>query len=164
MKFFVFFVAAVAVAVAVPIEVAEDEEGQQYYLVPVSREKRQATKWGVSNTGVGLSHSGTILNNDNHRLDGSAYAAKNFGSHGLRPDQVGGRLDYAHKPSGSGAFISADNARRYGTDVNAGAQYNFVHKNNLDVGVVGQYGRHFGGPFGTGRPQGYVGLTATGRF
>ncbi|XP_018563820.1 attacin-C-like [Anoplophora glabripennis] len=163
MKYYVLLAVVAAVATALPVEYNEQEDGQEFYLVPVNREKRQ-TNWGISNTGLGASHAGTIFDNGNHRLDGSAYAAKNFGSHGLRPDQMGGRLDYAHMPSGSNAFIKADNARHYGTDVNAGAQYNFVHRKDLDVGVVGQYGRHFGGPFGTGRPQSYVGLTATGRF
>ncbi|XP_023313225.1 attacin-C [Anoplophora glabripennis] len=161
MKYFVLLAVVASIAVAIPVEFSEDE--QEFYLVPVEREKRQ-TKWDISDTGAKVGHSGTIFDNGNHGLDGSAYVAKNFGSHGLRPDQLGGRLDYAHRPSGSGAFISADNARGYGTDVNAGAQYNFVHRKDLDVGVVGQYGRHYGGPFGTSSSQRYVGLTATGRF
>lgn len=43
MKYLVFVVVLIAVAAALPVEVAEvveDEEGQQYYLVPVSRQKR----------------------------------------------------------------------------------------------------------------------------
>lgn len=40
MKYFVALAVVVAVAAAVPLELAEDEDGQQYYLVPLSRERR----------------------------------------------------------------------------------------------------------------------------
>ncbi|XP_018563821.1 uncharacterized protein LOC108905443 [Anoplophora glabripennis] len=162
MKYFALLAVFAAVATAIPVGFVEDEVGQQYVLVPVNREKRQATKLDISNTGVTLGHKGNIFDSNSHKLDGSAYATKNFGTRGL--DQFGGRLDYAHKPSASNVFLGADQTRHFGTDVKAGAQYNFVHKKDFDVGVVGQYERHFGGPFGTGKPQGYVGLTATGRF
>ncbi|KAJ8933800.1 hypothetical protein NQ318_000589 [Aromia moschata] len=163
MKYFVLIAFLLAVAAALPFEVVEDQEGEQYYVVPVSREKRQ-TKWGVSDSGFGIGHKGTILNNDNHRLDGSAYAGKNWESHGVRPDQFGGRLDYAHKPSGASAFVGADNVRHFGTDVNAGVKYNLHHSKNWDVDLSGQYGRHFGGPGGTGNPNAGVLLNVNGRF
>lgn len=118
----------------------------------------------MNQSGAGISHTGNVFDNNNHRLDGTASAGKNWGSHGLRPDQVGGRLDYSHKPSGSSAFVGADNMRGYGTDVNAGVKYNIHQSKNLGVDLTGQYGRHFGGPGGTGRPNAGVFLNANGRF
>ncbi|CAG9825326.1 unnamed protein product [Phaedon cochleariae] len=165
MKVFVFVAFCLAVAAAVPIEVFEDEDGQEYYLVPVSREKRQ-TKWGISNSGAGISHTGTLFQNDHHQLDGTASAAKNFPSHGLRPDQIGGRLDYTHTPSGSGAFVQADRTRNWGTDVAAGGKYNIYTSPKKDFGVdaTAQYQRHFGGPGGAGRPDAGVFLNAHADF
>ncbi|XP_018571235.1 uncharacterized protein LOC108910919 [Anoplophora glabripennis] len=162
MKYFVLLAIVVTVVAAVPVDVVEDEEGQQYYLVPVSREKR-GTQWGLSGTGATVGHSGTIANSGGHRLDGGAYAGKNFGSHGARPDQVGGRLDYSHG-SRTSAFASADHARHYGTDVNAGVRHNVYQNKNFGVDVTGQYGRHYGGPSGTGRASSGVGVVGHGTF
>lgn len=99
-----------------------------------------------------------------NKFDGTASAHKTFGTPGILPNQVGGRVDYTHKPSGSGAFLSADHGRGYGTDLNAGAKVNLYESKNWDVGVTGQYGRHYGGPWGTGRPNYGAFLSATGRF
>nr|AYV99148.1 attacin C3 [Octodonta nipae] len=163
MKFIVFSAFCLAVAAAMPYEIIEDEDGQQYYAVPISREKRQ-TKWNVNQSGVGISHTANIFDNNKHRLDGTASAAKNFNSHGLKPDQIGGRLDYNHKPSGAGAFVGADRTRGFGTDLNVGAKYNIHQSKNVGVDVTGQYGRHFGGPGGTGKPNYGVFLNAVARF
>ncbi|XP_074026957.1 uncharacterized protein [Leptinotarsa decemlineata] len=163
MKRFVFATLCLAVAAAVPLEVVEDVDGQQYYIVPIHREKRQ-TQWGISNSGYGASHTGTLYENDRHRFDGTASASKNFGSHGLRPDQVGGRVDYSHIPSGSSAFVGADNTRGYGTDVAAGVKYNIYESKNAGVDLTGQYGRHYGGPGGTGKPEAGVFLNAHADF
>ncbi|XP_018563822.1 uncharacterized protein LOC108905445 [Anoplophora glabripennis] len=162
MKYFVLLAVFVAITTAIPVDFVEDEDGQRYVLVPVNREKRQATKLDISNTGMTLGHKSNILDSNSYKLDGSAYATKNFGTGGI--GQFGGRLDYAHKPSASNVFLGADHTRHFGTDLKAGAQYNFIHKKNFDMGIVGQYERHFGGPFGTGRPQGYMGLIGTARF
>lgn len=40
MKFIVFSVFCIAMATAMPYAVVEDEDGQQYYVVPIAREKR----------------------------------------------------------------------------------------------------------------------------
>nr|CAI5859212.1 unnamed protein product [Callosobruchus analis] len=107
-----------------PYEVAENEEGQQYYMVPLSRSRRSPqsqTSVGANERGIGLSHSGTILNSNGHRLDGSAYANKNYHSPGLKPDQFGGQLNYNHDRTS--AYLGADHARGYGTDVRAGVQH-----------------------------------------
>lgn len=122
------------------------------------------TKWDLNQAGAGISHTGNIFDNDKHRLDGTASLGKNWDSHGLRPDQVGGRLDYSYKPSGSSVFVGADKTRGYGTDVNAGVKYNIYQGKNFGVDATGQYGRHFGGPGGTGSPNAGVFLNAHGTF
>lgn len=122
------------------------------------------TKWGVNPSGVGISHTGNFFDNDNHRLDGTVSLGKNWNSQGLRPDQLGGRLDYNHKPSGSSAFVGANNIRGYGTDVNAGLKYNILQGKNYGVDLTGQYGRHYGGPGGTGSPNSGVFLNLNGKF
>lgn len=40
MKFVVFSAFCIAIAVALPFDIIEDENNQQYYAVPISREKR----------------------------------------------------------------------------------------------------------------------------
>ncbi|CAH1990396.1 unnamed protein product [Acanthoscelides obtectus] len=155
-----FFLVAVS---ATPLEIAEDEEGQQYYMVPLSRVRRSETRGVVNERGVGVSHQGNIFNSGGHRLDGSAYANKNFGSHGLRPDAAGGRLDYSHG-SKTSAFAGADHVRGYGTDVGAGVRHNIYSSKNFNVDAGANYGRHFGGPGGTGRPQMGGFIRGSGKF
>nr|CAI5842802.1 unnamed protein product [Callosobruchus analis] len=95
-------------------------------MVPLSRARRSPqseTHLGANGKGFGISHQGNILNSNGHQLDGGAYANKGFKSHGLRPDQFGGRLDYNHAPSRTSAFGTVDHARRYGTDVSAGVRH-----------------------------------------
>nr|CAI5859214.1 unnamed protein product [Callosobruchus analis] len=113
MKHFMIFGLCLVVVSGMPYEVAEDEGGQQYYMVPLSRERRspQTTSVGANERGISLSHKGNILDNNGHRLDGSAYANKNYHSPGLRPDQFGGQLDYNHDPSRTSAYLGADHTR-----------------------------------------------------
>nr|ABZ80663.1 hypothetical antimicrobial peptide [Sitophilus zeamais] len=170
MKVFVVFSLILAVAFAYPFDVpqpdgevheeyqpstvVEDENGEHYYLVPLGRTKRQTTNWQIQSPGIAsLSHKGTILDNPNHHPDGSGYVTKDLRGHGLAPDAYGGRVDYTHKPTGSNLGVGADHARGFGTDVTASGTYNFLHSKSGDLGVTGQYGRHFGGPGGTGRPN-----------
>ncbi|CAH1108529.1 unnamed protein product [Psylliodes chrysocephalus] len=161
-KLFIFVIISfVAYSTALPIDGAVDEE--EYLLVPVHRERRQ-TKWGLNQSGYGASHTGNIYNNGRNGVTGTVSASKAWNSHGLKPDVVGGRLDFTNKPTGSGAFIGADRTRGFGTDVNAGAKYNFLQKKNWSGDVSGQYGRHFGGPGGTGKPNAGVFLNVNGRF
>uniref|UniRef100_A0A6P7GBI6 Uncharacterized protein LOC114340065 isoform X1 n=1 Tax=Diabrotica virgifera virgifera TaxID=50390 RepID=A0A6P7GBI6_DIAVI len=163
MKYLIVFASFLLFAAALPVDVIEDEEGQEYALLPLHRERRQL-KWGLNQSGYGLSHSGNLFNNNNNRLDGTVSASKAWGSHGLKPDTFGGRLDFANKPSSSSAFVGADRTRGYGTDVNAGLKYNFLQKKNWNGDISGQYGRHFGGPGGTGKPQAGVFLNLNGKF
>ncbi|XP_072389111.1 uncharacterized protein [Diabrotica undecimpunctata] len=163
MKYNIVFAFCLAVAAAIPVDVAVDEEGQEYLLVPVFRERRDV-KWGANQGGFGASSSGTLLNNNNHRVDGTATESKAWGSHGVKPDSFGGRVDYSHKPSGSSGFVNADRTPGYGTDVTAGGKYNIAGGKNWGADVNANYGRHFGGPGGTGKPQAGAGLNVHGNF
>ncbi|CAH1110799.1 unnamed protein product [Psylliodes chrysocephalus] len=163
MKTFIAFTALVAVAAALPLDVFEDETGQEFVLVPVQRQRRDLT-YGLNQGGYGLGQKGTVFSNDNHQLDGSYGASKAWGSHGLKPDTFGGRLDYTNKPSGSTGFVGVDRTPGYGTDVTAGAKYNIAQGKNWGADVTGQYGRHFGGPGGTGKPEAGVFLNVEGKF
>ncbi|CAG9772815.1 unnamed protein product [Ceutorhynchus assimilis] len=115
-------------------------------LLPLQRHKRQqATSFDLKNPGIGtLSHTGTIVDNQNHLLTGTGYASKDFTRGGLKPDAYGAQVDYSHKPSGSVLGLGADHVRRAGTDVRASGTWNFVNTKNAEVGLNGQYGRHFG--------------------
>lgn len=73
------------------------------------------TSVNIKDPGVAtLSHQSTILNNGNHRLDGSGYVSKDLRGHGIKPDAYGGGLDYLHKPSGSTLGVNTDHVRRGG--------------------------------------------------
>ncbi|CAH1110798.1 unnamed protein product [Psylliodes chrysocephalus] len=163
MKSFIVFAVFVAISVALPFEVFEDETGQEFVLVPVQRQRRDVT-WLVDEDKYGLGQKGKFFSNNNHQFDGSYGASKAWGSHGLKPDTFGGRLDYINKPSGSTGFVGVDRTPGYGTDVTAGAKYNIAQGKNWGADVTGQYGRHFGGPGGTGKPEAGVSLNVEGKF
>ncbi|CAH1108528.1 unnamed protein product [Psylliodes chrysocephalus] len=157
MNFFIFVIISfVAYSTASPIDLAFEEEEK---LRDPSR-----TKWGLNQAGYGASHTGNIYDNGKNVLDGTVSASKAWNSHGLKPDVVGGRLDFKNKQTGSAAFLGADRTRGSGTDVNAGVKYNFVQEKNLNVDVTGQYERHFGGPGGTGKADAGVFLNVNGRI
>ncbi|KAI4463068.1 attacin c-terminal region [Holotrichia oblita] len=146
------------------------DDNEEYVLVPVSRVRRiffithdtntffnRQTIGGVDNSGRAfISHTGTLVDNDRHLLLGSASAAKQFRPDG--PLTVGGSLDYAHLPSGSTLGVRASNTKGFGTDVAATGRYNFYNKGGTSVYAEGSYGRHYGGPGGTGRPDAYGGV------
>ncbi|CAH1110800.1 unnamed protein product [Psylliodes chrysocephalus] len=124
----------------------------------------QEVTWGANQGGYALGQKGTVFSNDNHRVDGSYGASKAWGSHGVKPDSFGGQVDYTHKPSGSTGFVGVNRTPGWGNDVSAGAKYNIAQGKNWGADVTGQYGRHFGGPGGTGKPQGGVFLNVGGKF
>lgn len=120
--------------------------------------------WGANQGGYTLGQKGTLFSNDNHKLDGAYSGSKAWGSHGLKPDTFGGRLDYTHNPSGSTAFVGANRTPGYGTDLSAGVKYNIAQGKNWDVGLSAQYDRRYGGPYGTGKPNVNVLFGGNGRF
>lgn len=73
-------------------------------------------------------------------------------------------MDYTYKPSASSVFVGADHTKNWGTDVAAGAKYNIHQSKNWAVDLTGQYGRHYGGPMGTGNPEAGVFLNVNGKF
>ncbi|GJQ74947.1 hypothetical protein Trydic_g9574 [Trypoxylus dichotomus] len=138
------------------------EEGEEYVLIPLSRVRRQTTG-GVDSSGRAfVSHTGTIVDNNRHHLTGTGFASKQFKPNG--PLTTGGSLDYIHKPSGSTLGVGASNTRGFGTDVNAAGRYNFYNKGGTSVFAEGNYGRHYGGPGGTGRPNYYGGVGISHRW
>ncbi|XP_019878924.1 attacin-A-like [Aethina tumida] len=162
MKSFIVFAALIAFALA---EVISDEEGNLYHLVPI-RVRRQTT-WGIEKNGPGatahVQHQGTIFQNDKHHVTGSAFGSKSF-PHG--PLTVGGGARYNHIPSGSNVGVGVDHTPHFGTNVHADANVNLWrgNKGNTRLDAQGQYSKHFGGPWGNGRPNFGGGLTFTHRF
>ncbi|KAJ3646418.1 hypothetical protein Zmor_024007 [Zophobas morio] len=163
-KLLVFVFACIAVSSAYVVQVAD---GQEYYLVPLHRQRRQTTGVDISKGAGGgvrttLNHQGTIFNNGVHRLDGAASASKEFRPSG--PLSVTGQLGYSHIPSGSGLNVGAQHTHRGGTDLSASGNANLWSKGNSRLDAVGTYSRHYGGPWGTGKPDYYGGLQFTHRF
>ncbi|KAF7268743.1 attacin-B-like [Rhynchophorus ferrugineus] len=180
----VAFLIAIAAAQPYPIEdeenayrqdsIVEDEEGQQYHLIPLSRSKRSEpakkntqaqTDWQIRKPGIlTVSHKGTILDNKNHQLGGMGYVQKNLRGHGIEPEVLGGGLKYTHIPSNSNLKIGADHARGLGTNLKASGTYNIYHSKNADLGLTGQYNRVINTPYGNLKPNWGVYLGGQYRF
>nr|WOJ43253.1 attacin 3 [Lasioderma serricorne] len=165
MKSFVVLVLCLASALAFPYENVEDDN--EYYLIPTRVRRQLDISGGKSGTRITAGHGGTLYQNDRHQVDGSAFASQNFRH--FKPDgplTTGGRVDYLHKPSGSSASVGASNTRGFGTDLSAQGNLNLYRSQNgrttLDANA--RYDRHFGGPFGTGRPNYGGGLNFNHRF
>lgn len=114
---------------------------------------------GVTGT---IGAKGNVFNQNGHSLDASGQISRTFRPVG--PTVVGGGLDY-QGPRG-GASVNANHARGFGTDLGASANANLWRSRNgmssLDANA--NYNRHFGGPFGTGRPNYGAGATFNHRF
>nr|XP_022912795.1 attacin-B-like [Onthophagus taurus] len=158
---FVVFVATSVFA----YEIITDGE-QEYLLVPLNsqqiRTKRQTgIGYDSGSKRIQLSHTGTLVNNDNHHLAGTGSI-----SHGIKngPLSTGGSLQYSHIPSGSSFGAGAQHTNGFGTDVGVGGRYNFVNKPNTQAFVQGQYDRHYGGLPGTGKPNYGVHVGLNHRF
>ncbi|KAG5877994.1 hypothetical protein JTB14_033643 [Gonioctena quinquepunctata] len=166
MKYFIVASFCLAVVVSLPLGIYEDNSGGEYYVVPLDRIKRDTTYdiQGPDLKGV-VKHEGTILTGDNYQLDGSAYAAKDLtdlkGLH--KPELLGGDFKLKHD-NGLSAVLGADHLRGGPTDVKAGLNYDIYHDKNVNIDLDANYRRQFGGPFGAGKPDAGVFLTATGRF
>ncbi|KAL3265366.1 hypothetical protein HHI36_009573 [Cryptolaemus montrouzieri] len=164
---FVIVATICAVSNAQIFDIVEDEFGGEFALVPLplSRQRRQTTadiNKGPSGTQVTLGHQGTIWDNGNHKVTGGGFASKQFRPTG--PLTLGGNVGYEHIPSGSGVNLGASNTRGFGTDLSATGNANIWRNGNSRLDATGSYGRHFGGPGGTGRPNWGVGLNFNHRF
>ncbi|RZB40281.1 Attacin C and/or Gloverin domain containing protein [Asbolus verrucosus] len=162
-KLFVAASLCLAMAVALPYDLAQDEQGQHYYLVPVSRVRRD-TDWNVQVPGgkFDVKHSGTIFENDNHKLEGEVYGSKSFVDR-RDPLEVGGSLTYNHD-SGSSLSVQAEHKRHQGTNLGIEGKYNLYRNGPFHVDVTGDYSRHYGGPSGTQHPSWNTQLTGTVDF
>lgn len=109
-----------------------------------------------------LSGGGNIYRNGEHSVDGHGYVSKQWKPNG--PTQIGGGLDY--KGPRGGASVDVDHTRHFGTDVTARGNANLFTSRDGRTTVDGgaYYNRHFGGPFGTGRPNYGANIGLTHRF
>ncbi|KAK9870774.1 hypothetical protein WA026_009735 [Henosepilachna vigintioctopunctata] len=149
-------------------EIAENEFGEQYVMVPLPlvRHRRQSSvdiSHGAGGTTITAGHQGNIFKNDRHQVTGGGFVSKQL-FHPTGPTTLGGNLGYQHIPSGSGINLGASNTRGFGTDVTATGNANIWRRGNSRLDATGSYGRHFGGPWGTGRPNWGVGLNFSHRF
>lgn len=134
--------------------------------IPVYRVRRQTVFGGVTPGNAGttatIGASGTLFNQNGHRVDGHGQVSRTFNPTG--PTSVGGGLDY-QGPRG-GASISADHTRHFGTDVGVSGNANLWRSNNgrSNLDATANYNRHFGGPYGTGAPNYGAGLQFNHRF
>ncbi|RZC41657.1 Gloverin and/or Attacin C domain containing protein, partial [Asbolus verrucosus] len=129
-----------AAVVALPYDLAQDEQGQRYYLVPVSRVRRD-TDWNVQvpDGKFDVKHSGTIFENDRHKLDGEIYGSKSLVNR-RDPVEVGGSLSYNHD-SGSSLGVQAEHKRHQGTNLGIQGKYNIYRNGPFHVDATGEYGR-----------------------
>lgn len=142
-------------------------EGFEPIPLRIQRREKRQIYGGVTNGQPGgvqgtLGASGTLYNNGGHRVDGHGQVSKNWGPTG--PTTVGGGLDYTG-PRG-GASINAQHQHGLGTSVGAEGRYNMYSSPNgqTTIDAHGGYGRHFGGPYGTSKPDYNVGIGLNHRF
>lgn len=107
-----------------------------------------------------LGASGTLFNQNGHRVDGHGQISRNF--HPAGPTSIGAGLDY-QGPRG-GASVNANHMRHMGTDVGVNGNVNVWRSGGSSLDANANYGRHFGGPGGNGRPNYGVGATFRHRF
>ncbi|XP_045460538.1 attacin-B-like [Harmonia axyridis] len=165
----VFFLFGIFALAAGETYLVEDQFGSEYLMVPMplQRQRRQTSVDINKNPGgtqVTLGHKGTIFENDKHLVSGGGFVSKQFRPTG--PTTLGGGLGYEHKPSGSGINLGASNTRGFGTDFSATGNANLWRSNNGNtrLDAYANYGRHYGGPWGTGRPNYGGGLQFSHRF
>lgn len=98
--------------------------------------------------------SGTLLNQNGHRLNGHGQLSRNWRPNG--PTEVGGGLNY-QGPRG-GASLDANHARHMGTDINTQGNVNLwkSHNGRSQLDGTANYNQHYDGPGGR-RPPSYGG-------
>lgn len=146
----------------------EDESTSYEYIeeVPMYRVRRQTVFGGVTPGNPGatatVGASQNIFNSNGHSLDAHGQVSRTF--HPTGQTSIGTGLDY-QGPRG-GASATVDHTRHFGTDVGVQGNANIWRSNNGRSTLDGtaNYNRHFGGPFGTGRPNYGAGLQFTHRF
>lgn len=145
---------------------AEDGYIEDESVLLPSRVRRQTVFGGITPGNPGVTATvgaqGNIYNKNGHSVDAFGQVSKTYRPVG--PTSVGGGIDY-QGPRG-GVLANANHVQHYGTDVGVNGNANIWRSQNgrssLDANAG--YNRHYGGPFGTGRPNYNVGATFNHRF
>ncbi|XP_059622751.1 attacin-B-like [Phlebotomus argentipes] len=166
---------AVSAALAYPLEYPEEsvpldlvEELLHFLPLPVrDRVRRQTIFGGVTPGSAGgvqgtIGARGTLYENGGHRVDGHGSVSRQW--HPTGPTTLGAGVDYTG-PRGS-ASVNAQHQHRFGTSLGIEGKANLYRSPNgmTSLDATGGYQRHFGGPFGTSKPNYNVGLGLTHRF
>ncbi|CAH0545651.1 unnamed protein product [Brassicogethes aeneus] len=162
MKSYLVFVAFLAWASALPLDIFEDDDGQQFYLVPMQRQKRDTT-WDVAKgpggTNVQLGQEGTIWAKGNHEIIGGGHASKNFNPNG--PLVGGGSIGYHHIPTDTNIKASATHIPNWGTQADIKASRTlWAPDRNTKLEAFGGASQSFT-KWGNTRPEANVGLQFT---
>lgn len=141
-----------------------------YEQVPIGRAfrvRRQTIFGDVRRGDAGGTHAtigaqGNILNRNGHSVNAHGQVDKNF--HPNSATGVGGGFNYQGPRAGLSGNVN--HAHRFGTDVGVSGNANVWRSPNgrSSVDANAEYNRHFGGQFGTGRPNYNVGATFRHRF
>lgn len=94
---------------------------------------------------------GNVFNRNGHSIDAHGQVSKNFRPIG--PTAIGGGINYQGPRAGVSGNV--DHVHRFGTNVGVSGNANLWRSNNgrTSVDADAGYNRHFGGQFGTGRPN-----------
>ncbi|XP_049819445.1 uncharacterized protein LOC109608154 isoform X1 [Aethina tumida] len=161
MKTTAFFLATLALAIALPLDLIEDDEGQQYLLVPLQRQRRESsTSWDVSKgaagTTVKLGQETVLASKGGHELNAGAFASKTFDPTG--PLTVGGTLGYHNVPTGTDVKAVVAQTPNWGTDVGLQASKTlWAPDKNTKLEAYGGVSQSFT-PWGKTKPEANVGL------
>ncbi|KAK9870785.1 hypothetical protein WA026_009745 [Henosepilachna vigintioctopunctata] len=152
---------------ALPLDIVEDDNGEQYLMVPLSRSRRASDfsydiSKGPRGTRVELGQQGTVFQKGFHTINTGASVGKTFNPNS--PTTFGANVGYAHERTGSGINVAAQKTPGYGTDLSVQGKYNLWKGGQASLDAVTSYNRHYGGPFGASKPDVYGGIQFTAPF
>ncbi|KAK9870781.1 hypothetical protein WA026_009741 [Henosepilachna vigintioctopunctata] len=161
------FASFCALSNSIPLNLAEDENGEHYLMVPLSRTRRESDfsydiSKGRGGTRVELGQQGTVLQKGFHTINTGASVAKTFNPNS--PTSFGANVGYAHERTGHGINVAAQRTPGYGTDLSVQGKYNIWKGGKASLDAVTSYNRHYGGPFGASKPNVYGGIQFTAPF
>nr|APX53001.1 attacin 1 [Anatolica polita] len=116
------------------------------------KDKPREINWKVEDGVLNAYGRGTVFKDDNHKVDAYALLNKNLLDKN-QPTSYGGKIDYNHLNSNSGASLKVLNSGPYGTSVGAEGTYNLFKDRTSSVDVGAGYQQRFGGMFGRSEPQ-----------
>ena len=135
-----------------PLDVVQNEDGEAFALVPLSRVRRAEVYGHADITDPGrafIGIKGTPIDNAEHRLDTNVYATKNILHHS--PITKGAEASYLHIPTNSNLDLSIQNTPQMGTDFRASGKYNYFQDKTTNANVEAFYDRRWGGQPGSSR-------------